>query len=406
MAAHIFYRKALIQDTKIKAAFVSTNSISQGEQVGILWTLLFYQFNIKIHFAHQTFSWRNEARGNAAVHCVIIGFANFDTNDKSIFEYEHIKSEPHEIKAKNINPYLVEGKDTTLENRKSPISDVEEIVFGNMPNDGGNFLLNEVERVEFLLKEPKAEKFIRKFLGSEEFINSKLRYCLWLENASLGELRTMPLTMERVERVRKHRNESSREATRKLANYPTLFGENRHPNQPYILIPSVSSERRKFVPIGFMPKDVIASNLCLIIPNATLYHFGVLTSTMHNTWMRQVCGRLESRYRYSNSIVYNNFPWAENPTEKQIKIIEEKAAKVLATRAEFPTSSLADLYDPLTMPPALVKAHHELDKAVDLAYRPQAFTSEANRMVFLFELYEKYTAGLFTETKAKKTRKK
>lgn len=403
-----WYLKAAryIQDTNIKVAFVSTNSISQGEQVGLLWTLLFYHFNIKIHFAHQTFSWRNEARGNAGVHCVIIGFANFDTNDKSIFEYEHIKGEPHEIKAKNINPYLVEGKDTTLENRKSPISDVEEIVFGNMPNDGGNLLLNEAEKVELLLKEPKAEKFIRDFLGSEEFINSKLRYCLWLEGASPSEIRTMPLIMDRVERVRKHRSESSREATRKLANYPTLFGENRHPNQPYILIPSVSSERRKFVPIGFMPKEVIASNLCLIIPNATPFHFGILTSTMHNAWMRQVCGRLESRFRYSASIVYNNFPWPENPTEKQTKTIEEKAQKVLDARAGFPNSSLADLYDPLTMPPALVKAHNELDKAVDLAYRPQPFTTEANRMVFLFELYEKYTANLFTQPKPKRTRKK
>jgi hypothetical protein len=403
-----WYLKAAqyIQNTNIKVAFVSTNSISQGEQVGILWNLLFNQFNIKIHFAHRTFKWSNEAKGNAGVYCVIIGFANYDTANKTIYEYENIKGEAHAVKATNINSYLVDSSDLIILSRNKPLSNIEKIVFGNMPNDGGHLLLTEEEKVELLSKEPSAEKFVRKFLGSEEYINNKSRYCLWLKDASPSELRAMPMVLERVERVRKHRSESSREATRKLANYPTVFGEDRQPNESYILIPSVSSERRNFVPMGFMTKDVIASNLCLMIPNATIYLFGILTSTMHMAWMRYVCGRLESRYHYSNNLVYNNFPFPENPTEKQIKTIEEKAQKVLDARRDFPNSSLADLYDPLTMPPALTKAHNELDKAVDLAYRPQPFSSEANRMVFLFELYEKYTADLFTKAKPKKTKRK
>jgi hypothetical protein len=396
-----WYAKAsqYIQNTRIKVAFVSTNSITQGEQIGVLWSYLFNNFDIKIHFAHRTFAWRNEARGNAAVFCVIIGFASFDVTNKRIFEYEIVSSEPHELSAKNVNLYLIDASDLVILSRTSPICDVEEIVFGNMPNDGGHLLLNEEERIDLLAREPNAEKFIRKFYGSEEYINNKLRYCLWLKDASPSELRNLPLVLERVELVRKHRSASTRDATRRLANYPTLFGD-------YILIPSVSSERRKFIPMGFLPKEVIASNLCLMIPNATIYHFGVLTSTMHMAWTRQVCGRLEGRYRYSNKIVYNNFPWPENPTEKQIKAIETAAQRVLDARLEFPNSSLADLYDPLTMPPVLVKAHNELDKCVDLAYRPQAFTSEANRMVFLFELYEKYTANLFTKAKPKRTKKK
>ena len=324
-----------IQNTRIKVAFVSTNSITQGEQIGVLWSYLFNNFDIKIHFAHRTFAWRNEAKGNAGVFCVIIGFGAFDVTNKRIFEYETATSEPHELSAKNINPYLIDAADLVISSRTNPISDVEEIVFGNMPNDGGHLLLNEEERITLLVREPNAEKFIRKFYGSEEYINNKLRYCLWLKDASPSELRNLPLVLERVELVRKHRSESSRDTTRRLANYPTLFGEDRQPDASYILIPSVSSEKRKFIPMGFLPKEIIASNLCLMIPNASTYHFGVLTSTMHMAWTRQVCGRLEGRYRYSNKIVYNNFPWPENPTEKQINAIETAAQRVLDARASF-----------------------------------------------------------------------
>lgn len=393
-----------VQDTQIKVAFVSTNSIVQGLQTSLLWALMLNKYNIKIHFAHRTFKWSNEARGNAAVYCVIIGFANYDTNNKSIFEYEDIRGEAHELKVKNINPYLVDAEDVLIDRQQRPICDVPEMNFGNMPADGGEFLFTTEEKNTFLEKEPNANKYFRKFVGSQEYINDIERWCLWLEDINPSELKKLKLVLERVQNVKAIREKSSRP---QLASIPHLFAQITQPKGlDYIIVPSVSSERRKYIPIGFEKSNVVASNLVLIIPNGTLYHFGVLTSSMQMGWVKNICGRLKSDYRYSKDIVYNNFPWAENPTEKQIKTIEEKAQKVLNTRAEFPNSSLADLYDPLTMPPALTKAHNELDKAVDLAYRPQPFTSEANRMVFLFELYEKYTADLFTKPKPKKTRKK
>jgi hypothetical protein len=400
-----WYIKAaqLIQNTNTKVAFVSTNSISQGEQVGILWNILFSQYKIKIHFAHQTFSWRNEAKGNAAVHVVIIGFACFDSNNKTIFEYENIKGEPHEIKVKNINPYLLEGKDFAITTRTKPICKVPEINYGSMANDGGNLLLSDDEKNELLSKNPEASEFIRPFLGSQEFINSIKRWCIWLKDVSPNEYSKHNEIIKRVQSVKEYRLKSTRLNTRKLGDYPMLFGEIRQPNTNYLLIPGVSSENRKYIPIGYLSQNIIASDLARTIPNASLYLFGVLTSTFHMTWVKFVCGRMKSDFRYSNSLVYNNYPWPENPTEKQIKLIEEKAQKVLDARAVFPESSLAELYNPLIMPPALVKAHNELDKAVDLAYRPQPFTSEANRMVYLFELYEKYTTDLFTA--GKKTKK-
>jgi len=394
-----------IQNTKIKVAFVSTNSIVQGEQTALLWGQMLNIYGIKIHFAHRTFKWSNEARGNAAVYCVIIGFANFDTNNKSIFEYENIKGEAHEVKAKNINAYLIDAKDIFIEKQSNPICIVPKIKFGNQPIDGGFLLMTEDEKNKAIKAEPFIEKFIRRYVGSVEFINNIPRYCLWLKNAEPSDLKKSTFIQERLKKVKEFRESSTRKDTRELANSPSQFAFVSHNETEYVIIPSVSSERRKFIPIGFMPANVIASNLCLIIPNANLYHFGILTSTIHMAWVKTVCGRLKSDYRYSNSVVYNNFPFPENPTEKQVTAIEKAAQKVLDIRAQFPNSSLADLYDPLTMPSALVKAHNELDKAVDLAYRPQPFTSEANRMEFLFGLYEKYTADLFTKAKAKKTKK-
>lgn len=392
-----------IQNTKIKVAFVSTNSIVQGLQTSLLWGQMLNKYNIKIHFAHRTFKWNNEAKGNAAVYCVIVGFANYDTANKSIYEYEDIKGEAHELKAKNINPYLVDAKDILVERRQKAISNIPEMCFGNMPADGGELLFTTEEKDEFLTKEPNANKFFRKFIGAEEFINNKERWCLWLQDINPTELKSLKLVLDRVQKVKAIREKSSRP---QLAQIPHLFAQiTQPPNVDYIVVPSVSSERRNFIPIGFEKSNVIASNLNLIVPNGTLYHFGVLTSSMHMAWVKTVCGRLESRYRYSKDIVYNNYPFPDNPNDKQVKAIETAAQKVLDARQQFPNSSLADLYDPLTMPPALVKAHNELDKAVDLAYRPQAFTSEANRMVFLFELYEKYTADLFTKEKPKKTKK-
>lgn len=394
-----------IQGTKTKVAFVSTNSIVQGEQTSILWGQMLNKYKIKIHFAHRTFKWSNEAKGNAAVYCVIVGFANYDTPNKSIFEYEDIKGEAHELKAKNINPYLVDAKDIFIGKRRKPICNVPEISFGSMPNDGGNFLFTDEEKKAFIVKEPKSEKFFKPLISAHEFLNGHKRWCLWLKNANPTDLKEAKLVTERVENVRKLRAESNRQATQKLAAFPTLFGEYRQPENDFVLIPLHSSENRKYIPLGFFDENSIANNSCSFIPNAKLYHFGILMSAMHMAWVNSTCGRLESRYRYSNELVYNNYPWPENPSDKQTKAIETAAQKVLDARLEFPNSSLADLYDPLTMPPTLVKAHNELDKAVDLAYRPQAFTSEANRMVFLFELYEKYTADLFTKEKVKKIKK-
>lgn len=402
-----WYIKAakFIQGSKIKVAFVSTNSIVQGEQTSILWGQMLNKYNIKIHFAHRTFKWSNEAKGNAAVYCVIVGFANYDTNNKSIFEYEDIKGEAHELKVKNINPYLVDAKDLLINKSSNPICNVPKMSFGNMPLDGGHLLLSDEEKKEFLIKEPKAEKFIKPLISAYEFLNGEKRWCIWLVDAEPSELKQLPEILKRVEAVKKFRLDSVAPSTQKFAATPTLFRDRNQPDT-YILIPSTTSENRKYIPLGFFGKDDIANNSCHTVPNGNLFHFGILMSAMHMAWVKSVCGRLESRYRYSKDIVYNNYPWPENPTEKQIKAIETAAQKVLDARTEFPKSSLSDLYDPLTMPPVLIKAHNELDKAVDLAYRPQAFTSEANRMVFLFELYEKYTANLFTKEKVKKSKKK
>lgn len=382
-----------IQDTPIKVAFVSTNSITQGEQVGILWNLLFNEYKIKIHFAHRTFSWSNEAKGKAAVHVVIIGFANFDTTNKSIFEYEHIKGEPHELKVKNINPYLLEGKDKFVIKRRIPICKVSEMIKGSMPNDGGYYLFTKEEKEIFVNKEPNSKKYFRLFIGGYEFLNNVERWCLWLVDANPTEITNLPLVLDRIEKVKRNRLESNRPTTQKDAATPMLFGEIRQTNSDYVALPEVSSENRKYIPVGYVPKTTIASNKIYMVPNASLVSFGILSSLMHNTWLKQISGRMKSDISYSTGIVYNNFPFPENPSEKQIKAIEEKAQKVLDARLEFPTSSLSVLYS-VAMPLALVKAHNELDKAVDLAYRPQPFTSEANRMVFLFELYEKYTVVL------------
>ncbi|MDI6049616.1 class I SAM-dependent DNA methyltransferase [Flavobacterium sp. XS2P24] len=396
-----WYVKAaqLIKNTKTKVAFVSTNSISQGEQVNILWNLLFNHYGIKIHFAHQTFSWSNEAKGNAAVHCVIVGFANFDVPIKRLFEYENIKGEAHEIKAKNINPYLVEGKDMFISSRRNPICNVPEINYGSFALDDGNYTLSEDEKESIIKINKDSENLIRPFIGGRELLHSEKRYCLWLLDVDPSDLKKNYLIIERINAVKYWRSNSDRVTTKRLSETPTVFAEIRQPKSNYLAFPTVSSENRKYIPIGFLNPTTIPSNQLYIIPNANLFHFGILTSIMHMAWVKFVCGRLKSDYRYSSSIVYNNYPWPENPSEKQIKNIEEKAQNVLDVRALFPASSLADLYSPLTMPPILVKAHNELDKAVDAAYSKQTFSSEAKRMEFLFELYEKYTAGLFVKEK-------
>ncbi len=394
-----------IQDTKIKVAFVSTNSIAQGEQVGIIWGLLFHKYKIKIHFSHRTFKWGNEAKGNAAVHVVIIGFANYDTNDKSVFEYEDIKGEAHEIKVKNINPYLVEGKDMFITTRTKPLCNVPEIIKGSETTDDGHFMLTSEEVNQLKEKYPESSKFIRPFVGGGDFINGNVRYCLWLKDAPLNEIRHIPFIQERIERVKNFRLASTKARTRHWANFPTLFSEDRQPTTRYLMFPKVSSERRAYIPFAYVEPEFIINNTASFIPDASLYLFGILESKMHMAWMSYVCGRMKSDFIYSNKIVYNNYPWPENVNEKQIKAVEKAVESVLSARKEFPTYSLADLYDPLTMPPVLVKAHQELDKAVDLCYRPQPFINAAKRIEFLFELYEKYTADLFTKEKPKKIKK-
>ncbi len=383
------------------AAFVATNSITQGEQVAVLWGEM-QRLGMHTHFAHRTFQWTNEASGKAAVHCVILGFGPEDRAGKTIYEYEDIKGPPHALPAKRINPYLVDAPDVLLSKRRTPICAVPEMTNGSKPTDGGHLLLNDEDKEALVTAEPQAAKWIRPFLGAEEFINQTSRWCLWLVDCPPNELRGMPEVMKRVQGVKAMRMASAKALTVALASSPANFGELRQPKTQYLLIPSVSSERRKYVPIGYIDNEVIVSNLVYALPNATLFHFGIMTSAMHNAFMRFTCGRLKSDFRYSNTIVYNNFPWpgfaGEPLSDKHRTAIEQAAQCVLDARAQFASSSLADLYDPLTMPPVLLKAHQKLDAAVDAAYRPsggkKTYATDADRVAFLFDLYQRITSLL------------
>ncbi len=400
----------------IATALVSTNSITQGEQVGALWPQLFAG-GVSIQFAHRTFQWSNEARGKAAVHCVIIGFALRDRSRKKIFEYETPKSDPHAIDVLNINAYLVDAPNIFLPTRTNPISNAPKMIYGSKPVDGsgekrgdgekkvGNLVLTDAERIEILKEDSNCEKWLHSFIGSEELINGNPRWCLWLKDVSPTELKSSPPVMRRIEKVKAYRLKSKKVHTRKSAATPALFTEVRQPRSRYLAIPEVSSERREYIPSAFLDKNIIASNLLYTVPNASVYDFGIITSKMHMAWVRAVCGRLESRYRYSAGIVYNNFPWPE-PTDKQRTAIERAAQGVLDARAKFPESSLADLYDPIAMPPDLVKAHQTLDHAVDVAYGRTNFQSEAERVAFLFGLYEKLTSMFPTEKKVVRRRRR
>jgi N-6 DNA Methylase len=387
-----------------RCAFVSTNSITQGEQVGVLWSWLLAQ-GIKIQFAHRTFQWSNEARGNAAVHCVVIGFGLHDLPEKTIFFYDDVRDKPHAVSATFINAYLQDAPEALVAKRMKPICAVPEMDFGSKAADFGFLTLSEIDREELVRKEPKAERWIRPMLGADEFLNGIKRFCLWLKDATPNELRALPLVMERVTKVRNARAVSVDENTRNWAAKASLFQADRQPTVEFLLIPKVSSERRPFIPIGFVDPSNIVNPSVLVVPNASHYHFGVLQSTMHMAWMRQTAGRMKSDYQYSNTVVYNNFPWPDSPTATQKQNIETAAQAVLDARAAFPDSSLADLYDPLTMPPALVKAHQELDAAVDASYGKKAFKNDAERVAFLFTLYQQYTSILPAETATKKARK-
>lgn len=382
-----WYKKAayLMRSSNVKAALVSTNSITQGEQVANLWKPLFEQYGIHIDFAHRTFRWDSEASLKAHVHCVIVGFCRADNKSpKRIFDNDI------ERKATNINAYLMDAPNVFIESRNKPLCDVPAIRKGNQPTDGGNLIIEAAELNAFLTREPKADRFIKRIIGSKEYINNLPRYCLWLKDATPAELRQMPVVMKRMEGVRKMREASSDPATRRLADIPHLFRETNNPDT-YIVVPSTSSEQRRYVPMGFLTSDTIPTNAVLIIPDATLYHFGVLMSNVHMAWMRAVCGRLKSDYRYSKDIVYNNFPWP-TPTEEQKAKIERTAQAILDARALYPDSSLADLYDELTMPVELRKAHQENDRAVMQAYGFDVKTmTESLCVAELFKLYKEKT---------------
>lgn len=384
-----WYKRAaeMMEGTTIRAALVSTNSVTQGESVANLWKPLF-ETGVHIDFAHRTFRWDSEAISKAHVHCVIVGFSTAPNNKPKIL----YTSDRAQIVG-NINGYLLDADNIFVESRNKPLCDVPEIGIGNKPIDGGNYLFEKEEMEAFLQKEPAAAPYFHPWYGSYEFINRCPRYCLWLGECPPHELRRMPECLKRVEAVRQFRLASKSAGTVNLADMPTRFHVENMPKGNYIVIPEVSSEKRKYVPMGFMTPDILCSNLVKIVPDATLYHFGVLTSNVHMAWMRAVCGRLKSDYRYSKDIVYNNFPWP-NPTEEQRAKIEQTAQAILDARALYPDSSLADLYDETTMPPELRKAHQENDKAVMRAYGFDIRdTTETSCVAELMKLYQKMAAG-------------
>ena len=381
-----WYYKAseMMQHTNIRAALVSTNSITQGEQVAAIWKPLKELFGIHIDFAHRTFRWDSEASLKAHVHCVIIGFSNVDV-PKVIYDNDKKKN------ADNINAYLTDAPDVYLESKSKPLCDVPQISSGGKPVEGGFLILSPDEKNALLAKEPHIEKYIRPFTSGDDFINKKSRFCIWLVGANPTDLKHAPETISRVEKVKEFRLTSVKEATRRCAETPTLFMEVKEPKSNYLLIPATSSEQRRYIPIGYVDKSVIPNNAVQFVPDATLYHFGILTSNVHMAWMRIVCGRLEMRYRYSANIVYNNFPWP-NPTDEQRTKIEQTAQAILDARALYPDSSLADLYDELTMPVELRKAHQDNDRAVMQAYGFDVKTmTESQCVVELFKLYQELT---------------
>ena len=388
VAGWYFKASQLIQGTNIRIAFVSTNSITQGEQVAGVWKPLYDRFGIHIDFAYRTFRWDSEANLKAHVHCVIVGFSVAPNNaEKRIYSEEHFQM------AENINAYLMDAPTVFIESRSKSLCEVPEMLYGNKPTDGGFLFLTNDEYQDVQKREPEILKYIRRVYGASEFINNKPRFCIWLVGVSPAEVRKSKFIMERVESVRKFRLASTKAATRKSAEMPTLFQEVRHPNSDYIIVPRHSSETRKYIPLGFVSPEIIVNNAVQIIPNATTYHFGVLTSNVHMAWMRAVCGRIKSDYRYSKDIVYNNFPWP-TPTEEQKTKIEQTAQGILDARALYTDCSLADLYDEVTMPVELRRAHQANDKAVMAAYGfPVRTTTEASCVAELMRMYQRLVEG-------------
>ena len=381
VAGWYFKATMLMIGTEIRTAFVSTNSITQGEQVAGVWKPLYDRFGIHIDFAHRTFQWDSEASLKAHVHCVIVGFSIAESKaDRRLFD------NGTERKCKNINAYLIEASNVFITSNKKPICNVPVMTTGNRPADGGNLIIESEDYDEFIRKEPNAKKYIKKLTGAVEYINNKDRYCLWLVGVSPSELRKMPEVMKRIEACRQDRLKGASDR-QKLANTPALFRETKN-HKSYIIVPRVSSENRRYIPLGFLGNDVITTDSATIIENAEIYHFGILTSNVHMAWMRAVAGRLKSDYRYSKDIVYNNFPWC-NSTPEQKANIEKTAQAILDARAKYPDCSLADLYDETTMPPELRKAHQANDFAVMAAY---GFNRKITESECVAELMKRYQA--------------
>lgn len=376
-----------IENAKTKCAYVSTNSITQGEQVGVLWKLLFEKYKIKIHFAHKTFKWSNEGKNVANVYCTIIGFSNYNVPDKELYIYSDINGEPEKVIVKNINPYLVEADDVFLERRKKPISDIPEMCFGNVALDSGHLIFTDKEKDDFIKSEPKSEKWFKRLLGAKELLYNKERWCLWFKDIEPAELRKMPKVMERVKKVQKTRLKAKDTGTQKLAQRPYQFRDTNNPDK-YIAIPITTGESRVYIPIVYANKNYIPAVTIQTIANADLYIFGVLQSKMHMNWVKYTCGRLKNDYRYSKDLVYNNFPFPEKVNQIQRKNIIQASEKILNIRNKYSNNSLADLYDSLSMPYDLLKSHQELDDFVDAAYRQKAFQNESERLSYLFSLYK------------------
>lgn len=379
-----WYKKTaeFIMYTNVKCAFVSTNSITKGEQVAVLWNLLIREYNINIEFAYRTFEWSNEAKGNAKVYCVIIGFSNKITDKKKI-----IYDKGEIIAVNNINPYLIDGPNVVIESRNKSICNSPKIGVGNKPIDNGYYLFTEEEKNEFINKEPLSEKYFRKWVGADEFVNGWYRWVLLLKDCSPSDLRKMPEVMKRIELVKKYRQNSKSKQTNKLADTPTKFHIENMSNSEYIIIPEVTTGRRQYIPIGFVKPEIVCSNLVKMIPNATLYEFAILTSSMHMAWTRAISSFMGTSYRYSIKVVYNNFPWPD-VNENQKQKISILANDILKIRDIYSKSTLSDLYDPLSMPPDLMKAHQKLDRAVEKLYSSQKLKSDTDRVKLLFEMYE------------------
>ena len=395
-----------IQGTAIECAFVSTNSICQGETVAPLWQLLFEQYSVKINFAHRTFSWTSEARGKAHVHVVVIGYALKDRSRKLLFNYEGDQDEPVVVEAKRINAYLVDAPDLFIQSRGHNLNaGYPDLTKGSQPTDGGHLILSESERVALLAKHPEVSPYVRRYMGADDFINNRLRYCLWLVDAPPNVIRQIPEIVERLTAVAKFRQKSPTKSVQADAHRPALFTQIRQPDIDYLVIPEVSSERRHYIPIGYNDKSIIASNTVQIAPSASLFLFGLITSAMHMAWLRLVGGRLKSDYRYTPAAFHNFVLPKETPAHREE--IERLAQAVLDERAKHleKGATLADLYDPITMPPGLAKAHAALDRAVDRAYRPAPFDTERARVEHLFTLYQSLTT-LFPAKPPKKPRKK